>query len=195
MRNFAEELAYWYFRLNGFFLIENYVLHRQGHEMPYNADIDLLGVRHKYSYEAVERRQFDPDPNLMRHFQPNKHIGILCEVKSGNATPANINLSKKERLLSAVERIGFFSRDKSDAIASDLVHKKTSAGTYHQVGKILLTKDGIQRDDFICLKLLDVEQFLIAHLQKNLREKAGGKLFFPAGLIQYLMWKVEEGLG
>ncbi len=29
MRNYAEKLAYWYFRLNGFFVLENYVLEKR----------------------------------------------------------------------------------------------------------------------------------------------------------------------
>ena len=40
----AEKVAYWYFRLNGFFLIENFVLHpgRRGSQL---TDADLLVVR------------------------------------------------------------------------------------------------------------------------------------------------------
>ena len=40
MRNYGEELAYWYLRLNGFFLIENFVIHNQEHEN--GSDVDML---------------------------------------------------------------------------------------------------------------------------------------------------------
>ncbi|WP_231968934.1 hypothetical protein [Thermoanaerobacterium sp. RBIITD] len=42
MNNFAEELTYWYLRFNGFFLLQNFVLHnlREG-EQRGTADSDL----------------------------------------------------------------------------------------------------------------------------------------------------------
>jgi hypothetical protein len=52
-----EKVAYWYFRLNGFFQIENFVVHpaRRGGQ---RIDADLLAVRFPYRAE----RMFD-DPN------------------------------------------------------------------------------------------------------------------------------------
>jgi hypothetical protein len=53
----AEKVAYWYFRLNGFLQIENFVVHpeRRGSQ---RTDADLLGVRFPFRAE----RLFD-DPN------------------------------------------------------------------------------------------------------------------------------------
>jgi len=52
-----EKVAYWYFRLNGFFQIENFVVHpeRRGGQ---RTDADLLAVRFPFRAE----RLFD-DPN------------------------------------------------------------------------------------------------------------------------------------
>ena len=52
-----EKVAYWYFRLNGFLQIENFVVHpeRRGGQ---RTDADLLAVRFPYRAE----RLFD-DPN------------------------------------------------------------------------------------------------------------------------------------
>jgi hypothetical protein len=55
-----EKVAYWYFRLNGFFQIENFVVHpaRRGGQ---RTDADLLTVRFPHRAE----RLFD-DPNDIR---------------------------------------------------------------------------------------------------------------------------------
>jgi hypothetical protein len=55
-----EKVAYWYFRLNGFFQIENFVVHpeRRGTQ---RTDADLLAVRFPHRAE----RLFD-NPNARR---------------------------------------------------------------------------------------------------------------------------------
>jgi hypothetical protein len=46
----ADKAAYWYFRLNGFLQIENFVVHpeRRGSQ---RTDADLLGVRFRHRAE------------------------------------------------------------------------------------------------------------------------------------------------
>ncbi|MBD3373079.1 MAG: hypothetical protein GF403_10250 [Candidatus Coatesbacteria bacterium] len=61
MKNYAEELVYWYLRLQGFLLINDWVhkfrkpINRNGqqHESTYNTDTDIIGVRHKYYDEHI----------------------------------------------------------------------------------------------------------------------------------------------
>ena len=62
MHNFGEELTYWYLRLNGFFLIHDYLMHGvinpAGHESVKDsqlesADADLLGVRPLLVQETI----------------------------------------------------------------------------------------------------------------------------------------------
>jgi len=62
MNNFAEELTYWYFRLNGFFLLTNYVLHDVGQgQQRGTADADLLVIRFPYVYEEIGGQSKDWD--------------------------------------------------------------------------------------------------------------------------------------
>lgn len=64
--NYAETLAYWYLRLNGFFPLKNFVLHssrreerlgREGAEQNEGyipgADCDLIAVRFPHVYEEI----------------------------------------------------------------------------------------------------------------------------------------------
>lgn len=51
MINYGEELSYWYFRLNGFFIIDNFVLHKNGEDKARknSSEVDLLVVRFPYT--------------------------------------------------------------------------------------------------------------------------------------------------
>lgn len=55
-----EKVAYWYFRLNGFFQIENFVVH-PGRRGSQRTDADLLAVRFPYRAE----RLFDDPSDIM----------------------------------------------------------------------------------------------------------------------------------
>jgi hypothetical protein len=51
--NYGETFAYWYLRLNGFFPLRNFVLHRlsQPNGRRENADVDLLAIRFPFVHE------------------------------------------------------------------------------------------------------------------------------------------------
>ncbi len=54
MRNFGEELAYWYLRLNGFFLIDDFVLHSEDLKSSQSADADVIGIRNPFTVEKID---------------------------------------------------------------------------------------------------------------------------------------------
>ena len=87
MRNYGEELAYWYFRLNGFFPISDYVLHKweniDDEQLKYSSDIDILAIRHPYVYEEIGGQKNDWDKELVDKIDIlNKTVGVICEVKT-----------------------------------------------------------------------------------------------------------------
>ena len=57
----TEKVAYWYFRLNGYFQMENFIVHPTG-KGGQRTDADLIGVRFPH---RAERLIDDPD-NIMR---------------------------------------------------------------------------------------------------------------------------------
>jgi len=75
----TEHLATWYFRLNGFFTITNFVLHpaRRG---PQRTDADIVGGRFPYRSEFP-----DPPGGDEREFTriTNKPYLVIAEVKRG----------------------------------------------------------------------------------------------------------------
>jgi hypothetical protein len=64
--NFGEELTYWYIRLNGFFPLSDFVLHRgEGIRSP--ADCDFLAIRFRGVYEEVGGQASDWDSCTLGH--------------------------------------------------------------------------------------------------------------------------------
>lgn len=86
----SEKIAYWYFRLNGFLQIENFVVHpeRRGGQ---RTDADLLAVRFPYRAE----RLFDDPHDIMRDDVARLSLSadqidvIIAEVKTNQ--PCTLN--------------------------------------------------------------------------------------------------------
>ena len=78
-----EKVAYWYFRLNGFLQIENFVVHpeRGGSQ---RTDADILGVRFPFRAE----RLFDDPHDIMRDDEARLSLSadqidvVIAEVKT-----------------------------------------------------------------------------------------------------------------
>jgi hypothetical protein len=112
-----ERLAYWYLRLNGFLLLEDYVIHPdRGAEQ--RTDADLLGIRLRHRLELLEEPM--EDDRLVADCQTLCNV-IIGEVKRGrcglngpwtNHEDLNIN-----RVLRA---IGCFAPRATSAAADEL---------------------------------------------------------------------------
>lgn len=76
----AEEVASWYFRLNGVLQIPGFVLHS---DEPRRAitDADLLGVRFPYSQEAIRDIRMTDDRWFSEVTFPGQVLFIISEVK------------------------------------------------------------------------------------------------------------------
>jgi hypothetical protein len=75
----AEDLAYWFFRLNGFLLLNNFVIHAE-RKGTTGTDVDILGVRFPYRAELFE----DPmaDYAEFKRITKRPYVAIV-EVKRG----------------------------------------------------------------------------------------------------------------
>lgn len=79
-----ERVAYWYFRLNGFLQIENFVVH-PGHHGGQRTDADLIGVRFPY---RAERLIDDPDDLMLDDMEllqlsADQVDIVIAEIKTG----------------------------------------------------------------------------------------------------------------
>jgi hypothetical protein len=118
-----EKVAYWYFRLNGFFQIENFVVHpeRRGAQ---RTDADLLAVRFPHRAE----RLFDDPNDIMRDDEQRLSLShdlidvVIAEVKTNQACTLNGPWTRKDRqnVHRVLAAIGCLPPDRIDAAAADI---------------------------------------------------------------------------
>src|SRR5690349_4829023 len=110
--NYGETLTYWYLRLNGFFPLQNFVLHRveSENERRENADVDLLAVRFPHAHERINDEEVVEDPNLTEQLSEltTTITGLIVEVKT-SSIDGELRSFRKERIISDIRRLGFFS--------------------------------------------------------------------------------------
>ena len=113
----SEKLAYWYFRLNGFLTIANFVVHPDlGREQ--RTDVDALGVRFPYRAELLENPMIDDE--IFTKVKDKPYI-IIAEVKSQTC---NLNgpWTRKEakNMHRVLKAIGAFTNEVIDEVARKL---------------------------------------------------------------------------
>jgi len=111
----AAKIAYWYFRLNGFLNIENFVVHPEPREQQsQKTDADLFGVRFPY------RRELDMKDDSPFEGKRTRPLFMIAEVTRGqcklNGPWVNADRKNIDYILSA---IGAFPDD-HEAIAADI---------------------------------------------------------------------------
>lgn len=188
MLNFGEELVYWYLRLNGFFLIDNFVMHMN--ETRRTSDTDLLAIRHPYVYEDIGGQPEDWDTQLFNNFPNGCVIGLICEVKTGLNFDAK-NLFSHDNIYKAVGRFGFVQNfnDYTKQIVNNVITE--IPGSNIQIGKILFSRKKVNPRPSDCLHytLYDVRTFIKNRLNKYSDRKFSDRMFFPSSLLQYLTWE------
>jgi hypothetical protein len=118
-----EKVAYWYFRLNGFFEIENFVVHpeRRGGQ---RTDADLLAVRFPF---RAERLFDDPNDIMADDVQQLALSGdlidiVIAEVKINQPCALNGPWTRQDRqnVHRVVAAIGCLSPDRIEVAATDI---------------------------------------------------------------------------
>ena len=127
-----EKVAYWYFRLNGFLQIENFVVHpeRRGSQ---RTDADLLAVRFPYRAE----RLFDDPNDIMADDEHRLALSrdltdvVIVEVKTNQPCTLNGPWTRQDqqnvhRVLAA---IGCLPPDRIANAAADIYRAGIHAAT------------------------------------------------------------------
>jgi hypothetical protein len=115
--DYGEELAYWYLRLNGFFPITNFVVHRT-EKTQHRSDIDVLAIRPAHVYEHVGGHGADWDAYLKEQLPFDRMLGILCEVKTGAFEKDK--MFRAEYVRYALPRLGLVPEAECDKLAAEL---------------------------------------------------------------------------
>lgn len=128
MKFSSEAVGYWYFRLNGFLTIPNFVLHPdEGANQ--RSDADIIGIRFPYRAELFR----DPMRDDGVFAAIDKPFIVVAEIKRGrceiNRTYRNPNEQNVQRLLRAV---GVFHLNQIDEIAKSIYETGGySSNEYH----------------------------------------------------------------
>jgi len=181
--NYGEEYAYLYLRLNGFFPIRNFVVHRAAGTR-YSYDIDLLAIRLPYVFEETGGQDTDWDSTLLKELAPGLMTGIICEVKTGRLN--DNELFNEERLGHCLDRFGFMPNFSSDQKKQVIDNKCTDFefnGSKFQVLKLLVSNQRSNRKDFLQLRIQHLREFIENRVQKY-EEKWQDRMFFPSVVMQ-----------
>lgn len=154
-----EKVAYWYFRLNGFFLIENFIVHPEGRGGQ-RTDADLLGVRFPFRAE----RLFDDPEDVMSDDVQRLALSadvidvVVAEVKSGacalNGPWTDQDRQNVHRVLAAV---GCLPHDRIEPASASIY----STGVYRSGSlRIRLVAVGRDRSGKIAAEYPEVAQLI-----------------------------------
>jgi hypothetical protein len=205
MPNYAEELVYWYLRLNGFFPLANFVYHRLprvgGHGI-YNADADILAIRPPFYRETIfsgeQERELLSDGWLQ--VLEGKWVGLIGEVKgSPNVTGEAVERAfSVERLRVAVMRLGLLPTEMVENAANELSDRNQfEAGENNEIiflkvlfADVLAHNQNVMHSYLWFTKnLREMDDFIRQRIQQFPEPKSGGRYFFPSSFFQYMVWQ------
>lgn len=188
--NYGEELGYWYLRLNGFFPVSNFVVHRtEGVE--YRSDVDVLAVRTPYIFEDVGGQHHDWDPFLVEQLEFGKQIGLVCEVKTGQFARADLFPSNSMR--TSVGRLGLVPVNRIDELGNALSSAALIRPTESVVlAKLLISPHELNNANFLSRTVGQVEDFILNRVRDYSDEKFASRMFFPSPMFQLLIAQVRR---
>jgi len=193
MNNYAEELTYWYLRLNGFFPIKDFVLHHKG------GDTDVLAIKPPFASEYVKGERLKEDELLIDIISEcgcdfhKIFVCIIAEVKGGKSSISRKRMDEKfdlESLRYNLRRLGLFKESQINSIAKNLQQGKWVAiPNYATIHKFLFahSKQFIPKPDdkFSFISLEAVRNFIEERMQLDFKTKNWEK--FNSILIQNII--------
>jgi hypothetical protein len=160
-----ERVAYWYFRLNGFLQIENFVVHpeRRGGQ---RTDADLLGVRFPFRAE----RLFDDPNDIMADDAQNLRLSgdlidmVIAEVKTNRPCTLNGPWTQHDRrnVHRVLAAIGCLPPNLIEKTASDIY--RTGSHRTNTPLRIRLVAVGRVRSDELAARYPEVTQLIWAEM-------------------------------
>lgn len=189
MANYGENLAYWYLRLNGFFPMANFVVHRDdGLKDP--SDVDVLAIRAPHVFEEVGGQDWDWHDMLRKELDLERPLGVICEVKTGRLVERT--LFRPEIVQRAVLRLGLIPPDGVQGVVEQLAEAPRGHHQSATILKLLVSAEPHIGPAHLNVTLSEIEQFLRLRIRRHLREKFASRLFFPSELFQHLIDQVKR---
>lgn len=201
MKNYGEELAYWYFRLNGFIPMSDFVLHRverEGDEAIPSSDCDLLAIRFPHVFEDVGGQPDDWDGEFLTElgFTGSEVLAAFVQVKTGRCQDREIRTYFDTHLDKMVLRMGRWTAPKARQIAVQLRTVPALRKFNYVLSKVAVVhRTPRRREGAILWKEFELErivQFLHRRMLKYANAKHGDRMYFPSPLIQFVIAQARE---
>lgn len=185
--NRDESLAYWYLRLNGFFLVPHFVVHT---DPP--SQIDFLALRPPGVYEEVGGQPEDWHAELLGN-NVARFICVLCEVKGGRRYDAT-TVFRPTEVEYALPRFGILTpEERANAIAELQTSPISNPRTDVQVRKLLVAHrrmNGVAACDFVSLET--TWSFIRERLDRYRNAKGRARALFDADRIDEVLADIER---
>lgn len=181
MNNYGEAWAYWYLRLNGFFPLGNFVVHKDS-VVRHRADVDLLGVRPPHVFEEVGGQQDDWDPALKHGFDLSQTLAWICEVKTGRFDEEK--LFRPDIVGRAVRRLGLVRSEEADAVVDTLRVTATATSGAVTFAKVLFSAEPRADGSYLNIPEAHIDKFVEGRIRRYPYEKYKARMFFPSDLFQ-----------
>ncbi len=188
--NYGEEIAYWYLRLNGFFPITNFVIHRSS-EIEHSSDCDILAIRLPSVYEEIGGNPDDWDNDLAKELGFEHTIGVICEVKTGAYDLKDI--FRPEYVKYSVGRLGFVPKANIAAISAKLNEVALlEIEEGRRICKLLIANDQKDSSSFLFRSLNSAEDFISDRVRKYPKEKYADRMYFGSELFQHTIHLIHR---
>ena len=176
-----EKVAYWYFRLNGFLTIENFIVHPPGRGSQ-RTDADLLAVRFPHRAERLIDDPNDVMEDDVRGLALSHEVVdvVIAEVKTNQ--PCTLNGPWTEKKMQNVDRvlaaIGCVRHENLSEAASDIyrfgMHKGSDCLRVRLVAVGRERNEDLAKDypDVVQLTWAEMLEFVWRRLNKYRRQKS-----------------------
>ena len=199
--NYGEELGYWYLRLNGFFVVRNFVMHKNvasrnvDYKSMSTADIDLLALRPPFVSETIGNK-FAKDTHWCDLFSKyyadktgswTRAVALIVEVKTGGVD--DLQFFAKDRLKHALRRLGVAKYDASfEQLVAELTEKESVEISDWTVAKLLIyprKEKNLPQGKYLKIDLTEVCRFIEERLDPSNYPEKGNSFLLPSDLIQF----------
>jgi len=201
--NYAEEIAYWYLRFNGFFPLINFVIHRSKLKernskvakevavvaQRYPSDCDVLAIRPPHIYEEIGEIPGDWHDELFSFFDSRRTIGIICEVKAGGYIEKD--LFEDQYVDYSLRRLGFHRNISREDLSALNTTGSVELDESHQVIKLFISNTAPKSTEtFRHISIANAQNFIKQRFIKY-REKQSDWVYFKSTLLQDMVWKIK----
>lgn len=196
-RGKTEELVEWYLRLNGYFIIPNFILHPLFPGRSQRTEIDLLAVRFPYQREIVcnsegKRLPIKNDKNLVT----DQLIDCLIVSVKGIQSEAEVNKAIKDcqNLKDIIKRFGFIdSEEDITDVSNELLRNKQAIRNHYQIRLLAVAGSLNCRSKTKQIIFKEIVDFILGRFQTYYRHKVDTEQWSGIGKeILTNCWKTPE---